>query len=359
MKILLVILHDDPARGGAERYTRDLASALPRLGHDVALASSDTAGAPRGYKSVHLEAAGLTRTRRYLQFLKSLESHLAAVEYDIIHAMLPVPRCDVYHPHAGVARDAARGWNVHFNPRRKAMARVEHDLLRGPTPPTVLCLSEYVKASILQHYPGLDHRLTTLFNAVDLDRFQPTSRTPHPLVHALIIAQDFQRKGLRQTIEALARVNDRRLHLTVVGKEAAGEYLRLAESLGVGQQVQFTGPAPDPRPFYRAADFFILPTKHDPCSLVVLEALAMGLPVISTRFNGACEVMTDGKHGFVLPDPSEVAALAGAMRKLMDEQTKMRMSEACLELRPKLSYDNHLRALVNIYEQVVSEKCRK
>jgi UDP-glucose:(heptosyl)LPS alpha-1,3-glucosyltransferase len=123
--------------------------------------------------------------------------------------------------------------------------------------------------------------------------------------------------------------------------------------------VQFTGPAPDPRPFYRAADFFILPTKHDPCSLVVLEALAMGLPVISTRFNGACEVMTDGKHGFVLPDPSEVAALAGAMRKLMDEQTKMRMSEACLELRPKLSYDNHLRALVNIYEQVVSEKCRK
>src|SRR5437764_4999522 len=75
-------------------------------------------------------------------------------------------------------------------------------------------------------------------------------------------------------------------------------------------QVSFAGEVADTRPFYRDADFFVLPTRHDPCSLVVLEALAMGLPVISTKFNSATEIMADGVHGFILPDPDDVDALA-------------------------------------------------
>jgi UDP-glucose:(heptosyl)LPS alpha-1,3-glucosyltransferase len=96
----------------------------------------------------------------------------------------------------------------------------------------------------------------------------------------------------------------------------------------------------------------VLPTKHDPCSLVVLEALAMGLPVISTRFNGACEIMTDNLHGFVLDDPADTDALANAMRKMLEPQLRQRMSAACLELRPKLSYEHHVNRLIEIYQQV-------
>ena len=116
-------------------------------------------------------------------------------------------------------------------------------------------------------------------------------------------------------------------------------------------RVSFAGAAADPRPFYNDADFFVLPTRHDPCSLVVLEALAMGLPVISTKFNGACEIMTDGVHGYVLDDPADVDALAGAMRKLLDPRRRAEMSQACLELRPKLSYEHHLDRLEEIYRR--------
>src|SRR5204862_7713294 len=137
-------------------------------------------------------------------------------------------------------------------------------------------------------------------------------------------------KGLREAIEAMARVKDERLHLTVVGKPSPDAYLRIAKNLGVANRVNFAGATTDVRPFYRAADVFVLPTRHDPCSLVVLEALAMGVPVISTIFNGACEIMTEGLHGFVLRDPADVNALAEAMRRLSGAGCRDGVSRACL-----------------------------
>jgi UDP-glucose:(heptosyl)LPS alpha-1,3-glucosyltransferase len=169
---------------------------------------------------------------------------------------------------------------------------------------------------------------------------------------ALMIAQDYERKGLRQTIEAMAKLNDHSLVLVVVGKEKGGAYQRLADELGIGEGgIVFAGSTDDTYPFYRAADFFVLPTRHDPCSLVVLEALAMGVPVISTVFNGACEVMTEGLHGFVLRDLADVTALAEAMKKLSSAGFRDGVSRACLELRPRLSMEKHLHELEGIYRR--------
>jgi UDP-glucose:(heptosyl)LPS alpha-1,3-glucosyltransferase len=275
--------------------------------------------------------------------------------YDVVHAMLPVPGCDVYHPHAGLAAAAvAEGSRVSmmFNPRRSRFADVERALLTSARPPVVLALSEYVKRSIRRHYSLDDAALPVLFNAVDLDRFQPSAKRPRDEVNALFVGQDFQRKGLPETLVALSALQGSPLRLTVVGRRDGN----LHWPAQAGVRVTFAGEAKDTRPFYDAADFFVLPTKHDPCSLVVLEALAMGLPVISTRFNGACEVMTDGVHGFVLDNPVDVDALAAAMRKMLDPDLRARMSRACLELRPTLSYDHHLRSLLEVYGRVVQAK---
>lgn len=345
MKIALVILHADASRGGAERYTIDLAAALAAAGHSVSLLATSFASRPAGIDAVLLPAGGITRAGRYRQMLDALDTHLAATEYDIVHAMLPVRKCDLYHPHAGIALAALRRWNVHLNPRRKRMAEVERDLLTGNRPPVVLCLSDYVKASVREFYPGIDNRLATLFNAVDLCRFEPTPRPQRDQIRALFIGQDFERKGLHQTIAAMRKLNDPRLKLTVVGKHAGREHSQDA-------RIEFVGQVSDPRPYYRDADFFVLPTRHDPCSLVVLEALAMGLPVISTRFNGACEIMTNGTHGFVLDDPADVDSLAVAIQRLLDPALRAKMSASCVELRPKLSYSSHLSNLIGIYRQV-------
>jgi UDP-glucose:(heptosyl)LPS alpha-1,3-glucosyltransferase len=359
LKVALVILHADPARGGAERYTVDLAAALSAR-HSVSLISSDPQRVRAGYSYHSLHSPGLTRWGRYRRFLKELEAHLRDARYDVVHAMLPVPGCDVYHPHAGVAAAGREKLNVWFNPRRRAMANVERALIADPNGPLVICLSDYVKRFVRQYYPQLpDERMVRLFNAVDLARFvPPEARSQSDWVNALIIAQDYERKGLGEAIRAIAKVPDKRLRLVVVGKQDPASYAALAEQIGVADRVVFHPPTSKPEDFYRDADFFLLPTKHDPCSLVVLEALAMGLPVISTVFNGATEVMTDGVHGLILRDPADVDALAGAMNTLCDDARRREMTEACKTLRPKLAYEHHVDELMAIYERAAARRRR-
>jgi UDP-glucose:(heptosyl)LPS alpha-1,3-glucosyltransferase len=174
-----------------------------------------------------------------------------------------------------------------------------------------------------------------------------------------LVAQDFQRKGVHLAIEAMKRVDDPKLLLLVLGNDNPAPYIRIAHGRGVADQVRFAGAVDDPRPYYRAADFFLLPTRHDPCSLATLEALAMGLPVVSTVFNGACQIMTDGEHGFVLPDPRDAGALAAALRKLLDAPARQTMRQACLSLRPRLSYDAHLDRLLEIYASITAGRAAR
>ena len=290
MKIALVILHADPRRGGAERYSVDLAHGLARRGHGVSIIASTFANAADTPKpgdasnpsAIELRTVGLTRSRQYRSFLDSLDKHLAENPYDIVHAMLPVRRCDVYHPHAGMATDATRRGSIfkrlqNLTNRRGVYANIESLLLESDSTPIVIALSDYVKQSIRAAYPSLPtHRLATLFNAVDLDRFQISPVHASGITRALMVAQDFERKGLSEAIKATAKVPQ--LHLTVVGREQTTQWENLAKQLNIVDRVHFAGPTSDVHSFYAGADFFVLPTRHDPCSLVVLEALACGLP---------------------------------------------------------------------------------
>ena len=380
MKIALVILHADPARGGAERYTFDLAEALAAQGHQISLIASTFGPRPTGVTCVELGEQGLTRLSRYHHFLNSLDAHLTESKYDVVHAMLPIMRCDIYHPHAGIAAQAIiTGHLKHagfvkrflssianrFNPRRNEFARVEKKLLTSANPPVVLCLSEYVKAMVRRNYPTLpENCLVTLFNAVDLAKYDLTAgpgagdtirqkyQIAKDAVVALMVAQDFGRKGLAQTITALGQIDQPNLVLLVVGKDNAEPFKRQAIRNGVDQRVKFAGGTTDVYSFYSAANFFVLPTRHDPCSLVVLEALAMGLPVISTKQNGACEIMTNSVHGFVLPSADDAEGLVRAMKELCDTTNRAQMREACLTLRSRLAWEEHLNTLLELYSKI-------
>jgi len=380
LRIALAILNADPRRGGAERYTVDLARGLTRRGHQVSIVATNFPVMFSDITSVHLPANGMTRTGLYKNFLDLFDHHIHLAPYDIVHAMLPFRRCDVYHPHAGLAiekmsADQNRGIVQRtvsmllnrVNPRRRAFAKVEQRLLARPRShrPIVLCLSDYVKQSVKQFYPLDDDHLATLFNAVELQKFDPAARPtagqelrdkyklPANATVAVMIAQDFARKGLAEALRALAIAGaaGKHIKLLVVGSGDVTFYQRLATRSGVGSQVIFAGHTDDVYAAYQAADFFVLPTRHDPCSLVVLEALAMGVPVISTKQNGATEIMADGVHGYVLPSHRDIPGLARAMQNLADPATRQSMSDACLALRPRLSFETHLDELLKVYDR--------
>lgn len=388
MNIALIILHADSAKGGAETYTLDLARALVDQGHTISLlAASFADNLDARLNRVPLNFSGATRVSQYEAFLDALDTHLSVQRYDVVHAMLPVRQCDLYHPHAGIAEHVISAGHMkhdsafrrftsrlanHLNRKRRRFAAVERALLlpegRSSQGPIVICLSEYVKQTVRRHYPLPDDRMATLVNAVDLPRFDPEAATASGLAErvkhgiaanqivALIVAQDFARKGLQEAIEAWKWVADERLVLMVVGKDDFAPYARLAEGSKYPKNLVYVGATRDVRPFYAAADFFVLPTRHDPCSLVVLEALAMGLPVVSTIFNGACEMMTPATHGYVLRDPGDTDALARTFLDLLNDVRRAAMHHACLKLRPKLAYEHHLNELVRLYERAMRKR---
>lgn len=377
MRVALVILHADPARGGAERYTLDLAAALAQRGLETAVVSSSAAGVLSGVEQVVLPSLAWTRTGRYQSWLKALERHLARRRYDVVHAALPVPQCDVYHPHAGLALAAVRSGHLkrqgaarwltrlgnQLNARRQAFARVERQLLEGPTPPVVVSVSHLVQRSIRAVYRLPEDRHACLFNAVDLERFDPercaTARRSWRErlgcraddVVALMIAHNFELKGLRPAIAAAARVADPRFKLVAVGNADPEPWRHWARECGVAERVIFAGPTETPAECYAGADFFVLPTKGDACSLVVLEALAMGLPVITTNRNGAAEIMAEGVHGRVLDDPEAAPPLATAFAEFCDDARRAELAENCRRLRPRLSYAAHLDQLLDLYQR--------
>jgi len=378
MNIALVIFRGEEHRGGAERYTADIAAELARRGHRVDLVSTRFGREIPGVNFVPIAAQSATRAGRYLQFLDHLERHFSGKKYDLIHSMLPIRRCDIYHPHSGMAAAALQthlaaenaaaralgGLANRLNRKRKLYAKVENNLIHGPDRPVVLCLSDYVKKMVLQYYPDISDQLVKLFNGTDLNVFDPARHAAAKMTIrrkfeiapdasvALMIAQHFERKGIAELIAATAKITgESPIKVLVVGKDDPARSRQLAQKLGVEKNIIFAGQTTQSADFYAAADFFVLPTRHDSCSLVVLEALAMGVPVISTAFNGACEIMTEAKHGHILPDPADVDALSTAMVNLLNPQVRREMSDACLALRPALSFETHMDRLEEIYRQ--------
>ena len=116
------------------------------------------------------------------------------------------------------------------------------------------------------------------------------------------------------------------------------------------------GAIDDPVPYYAAADVFVLPTFYDPCSLSVSEAAASGLPSVTTRFNGAAELLSEGVDGSVIDDPADDAELAGALRPLLDAGVRQRMGEAARKLALKHTLDYNCDQIVAIYQQIAGQQ---
>lgn len=385
MKLGLVILNAEPERGGAERYTLDLAAALAGMGHDVSVLASRFARDIEPAKRVQLQGAAGGRVARYLNFTQSLQEHLKTNHYDVVHAMLPVPGCDVYHPHAGIEahnlqtshlrhdspfRQVMTKLGNHLNRKRRLYARMER-LTLEETGADVLCLSQAMQQIAEQHYNLREGQSHVLINGVNLAAYDPSSRpeirqqTREQLglheddIAALLMANNYRLKGLKQAIECLAELvaaGNKRAKLIVVGREAVDPYRRLAERLGIGQHLAFVGATTDPHAFYAASDLFVLPTAYDSCSLVVLEALAMGKPVITTRKNGAAEAYVDGVQGFVIDDQADTEGLTEAWSNLINDSLRQKMDQAAMKLREDLSREKHLQRLLDIYAAVMQRK---
>ena len=149
-----------------------------------------------------------------------------------------------------------------------------------------------------------------------------------------------------------------RFKIAVVGHPEFAAYRRLAESLGVADRVIFLGFRAAPKDAYFAADFLVHPTFYDPCSLVALEALACGLPVLTTQYNGAAELLTVPDNGLVVDDPHDAAELGGAIARVANADYLRAASGAAWRAAGAWTFEQHYAALLGVFEDVRAAKRR-
>jgi glycosyltransferase involved in cell wall biosynthesis len=199
----------------------------------------------------------------------------------------------------------------------------------------LVAVSLGVERELREFFPAMGDRVEVIPNGVDRQAFAPDEATrseerarlgvgDDELV-AVFVGGDWERKGLRYAIEALARAPGWRL-LVVGGGDEQAERARAAQ-FGVEERVTFAGRTPDPRPYYVAADAFVLPTAYETFSLVTYEAAAAGLPLLVTRVSGVEDLLVDGRNGwFIEPDAERIAVRLNDLAA--DPERRRAMGEA-------------------------------
>ncbi|ARV57697.1 glycosyl transferase [Nostocales cyanobacterium HT-58-2] len=200
-------------------------------------------------------------------------------------------------------------------------------------------------------------RIQVIVNGVDLEEFSPgvacrqTLGLPENVTLALF-AGDIRtpRKNLDTVLRALVKVPD--LHLAVVGSPEGSPFPAMAESLGLNERVHFLGYRRDIAKIMRAVDLFVFPSRYEACTLVLLEALASGLPVITATATGGAELVTP-ECGVVLPDTDDTDALADALSSLSGNRTRIQqMGTAARAVAEQHSWSIMAQTYVNLFEEL-------
>jgi UDP-glucose:(heptosyl)LPS alpha-1,3-glucosyltransferase len=209
-------------------------------------------------------------------------------------------------------------------------------------------------------------KLHVIYNGVDLEHFHPRHRAGLRAAARdelgagerdflfLFVGSGFWRKGLDAAIAALAACRDASFRLAVAGRDrdAAG-FLKQAAAAGLGDRLRLLGGQEDPRRLYAAADCFILPTRYDPFPNTVLEALAMGVPVIVGRRSGAAEILRAPGSGQVC-DPGNVDGLAQRMREAARAGRSPEGSAAARSVAEHYGIDGMAQRLTTLYATLLA-----
>jgi len=229
----------------------------------------------------------------------------------------------------------------------------------------IITVSNQTKNELIKRYKIDPKKIEVVYNGVDLEEFRigksdirrRVIRNQYGLGKndfvILFVANDFRRKGLEYLIRAIAELNQ--IKVLVVGKGRRRYYQNLAHKLGVKDRIIFTGMINKDLPsYYVSADIFVFPTFYDPLANVCLEAMAMGLPIITTKSNGISELLTDGKQGFIIDDPKDYKLIAQKINTLFcNKNLREQMSNEARKLANNYPLSKNINRILEICKEVL------
>jgi UDP-glucose:(heptosyl)LPS alpha-1,3-glucosyltransferase len=173
----------------------------------------------------------------------------------------------------------------------------------------------------------------------------------------LLVGNDWRKKGLFTLIDALERLKDRRTILLVAGKDDEYPYQKRLRERGLEGKVRFVPSRPDVNWYYAAADIYVGPSLEDTFAQPPAEAMACGLPVVTTVTNGTAEIITDGVDGLLVQNPNDADELANKIRLLLDDpELRRRMGDAAAQTAKKYTWDRNGDEIRGIFAGVLARK---
>ena len=316
--------------GGAESYLKRLAQGVRSAGHEARLFSTGEWPSNEWLFGPISRLQGETPRA----FADALDRLKPATLCDVVMSLERVWRCDVFRAGDGVHRawlerrarfdNVLRKARAIFNPKHRGILRLEESLFAHAGARQVIANSQMVKDEIVRFYGYPERDVHVVYNGVPCSAFasaegkRANTRASFGLrsdeIAVLFVGSGWSRKGLRFALRGIEACGIPQLRFLVAGRGNTLKYR--------SRRAQFLGVMPEATALYAAADIFLLPTIYDPFSNACLEALAAGVPVITTRANGFSEIVEEGKHGSILEEPDDFLAMREALHYWADPKRR-------------------------------------
>lgn len=371
----VAILLSKLAGGGLEKYGWKIAEAFANKGHSVTILLSAPSKTKLSHPNIHFVVVGRSPRRGFLKLLLydfQCKRWLKKHPHQIVFGMERTTDQTHYRAGNGThkqflhSRTGAEGIlkriSFFINPLHRTILNLEKRNFENKNLKILFTNSQMVKQEILKNYTVTEEKIQVVHNGVewknmqtDFDQWEnqrekelskrSLNRDHHQF---LFIGHGYQRKGLEQALKGLALI-DKHNHpfeLSVVGKDKNIKiFKQLAEQLGLEKQVHFFGEQKNIIPFYQIADSLLLPTKYDPFANVTVEALAMGLFVVTSKFNGGHEILNDSS-GAIIEELSAPKSVATALKSALKRKKTAMSSLAIRNQFSHLDFSHQLNKIV-------------
>lgn len=337
---IAIVIQDLRMRGGMERRTSELVKQLLAAGHEVHIyANRWDPRAAEGASFHRVPMLKVPRALKPLSFAWCASWLARRGGHDLVHTQARIYRYDVITLGVGCHRAFLEAVGIDPEKSRdkwfhRAVLHIERRMFAPGSYRRIITNSNKCKREIGQHYAVPEGDVTVVHNGVDLEAFSPERRAGlreaaraelglEPDETAiLLVGTGFEHKGVETLTRALGILGLRgragRIRALIAGGGKSDQYQETAADLGVADRLIWAGRIGNIASYHAAADVFTLPTRYDAFSNSTLEALASGLPVVTTRTNGASEILSDGENAFII-EPNDPEALAERLDALAQD----------------------------------------
>lgn len=362
------------ARGGLEKWAYRIAEGFTRRGAHVNILTSDSMSEAPSQPLLEYHTLPLTK---WLNFQKMIQFDRGAKKWDEKHKADITFGMDRTRHQTHIR--AGNGVHAAYMKRRKTFENYSRcKSLLNPLNPTILSIekeafespelkvlftnSYMVKNEVLEHYNVSPDKIEVIHNGVEWKEMDNAFNSwvekkqkgcidlglNPSLYHFLFVGNGYERKGLSSLMRALITLSNRDFHLSVVGKDRNAEtFINLASALGLESHVSFFGSVSDIRPFFQIADSLVIPSHYDPFANVTVEALAMGLFVVSSKTNGGHEILKE-ETGTIIEDLSSIDSLRTSLDFAMTHPKTWVRSQMIRDSVKYLDFSNQLSTYIDL-----------